>query len=160
MHKMLELLLIRRYLGASYTIGSLYINGVYFCDVLEDPDRRLTSTTPEVIIRQKKIYGNTAIPTGTYHVAMDTVSPKFKSRYWAVRYKGIVPRILSVPGFDGVLIHVGNTPADTLGCLLVGENKVKGQVINSANTFYRLMDKYLMPAAARGEDVMLTIRYN
>lgn len=71
---------------------------------------------------------------------MNTVSPKFKDRVWAKPYGGKLPRLENVPGYEGVLIHVGNKPADTLGCILVGQNKVKGQVINSTATFNKLME--------------------
>jgi hypothetical protein len=62
-----------------------------------------------------------------------------------------------VPHFSGILIHSGNTPADTEGCILVGENKVKGQVINSRATLFRLLD-ILDEADSRGEDIYITIR--
>ena len=123
-----------------YTIGKLYIDGVYICDTLEDTDRELTQTMPLEELQDKKIYGKTAIPTGTYKVSMNIISPKFRNKSWAKQWNGKLPRLLNVPGYEGVLIHVGNKPEDSLGCILVGENKVKGQVINSVNTFKRLMD--------------------
>lgn len=123
----------------SYTIGKLYINDQYICDTLEDTDRNLTKETPLDKIKDTKIYGKTAIPTGRYKVNMNTVSPKFKDRSWAVPYNGCIPRLENVPGFEGVLIHPGNTDEDTLGCILVGKNNVKGQVTNSQNTFHILM---------------------
>lgn len=52
---------------------------------------------------------------------------------------GRVPRILNVKGFEGVLIHPGNTAEDTLGCVLLGENKVKGKVINSQTQWLRFI---------------------
>ena len=153
----MKLLVERRFKGPKYTIGKLFVNGIYFCDTLEDPDRGLTNDMPENIIRLEKIYGNTAIPTGIYPVAMDIVSQKMKSKIWARPYKGKIPRLLNVKGFEGILIHPGNTNEDTLGCLLVGQNKVKGQVINSQNIFYKLMDEVLIPAYKRNEEI--TIEY-
>lgn len=123
----------------TYTIGKLYIDDKYICDTLEDVDRGLTQNTSLEDIKRLKVYGQTAIPTGTYSVSMNVVSPKFSNRSWAKPYNGKLPRILNVPGFEGVLIHVGNTPQDTLGCILVGENKIKGQVINSVQSFNRVM---------------------
>lgn len=153
----MELKLKRRYKGSAYTIGTLYVNGVAFCDTLEDRDRGLDASMSASDIAGVKVYGNTAIPCGMYRIDMDTISPKFKSRSWARKYGGIVPRLVGVKGFSGVLIHVGNTAAETLGCVLVGENKVKGQVVNSANVYFRLIDRYLMPAKQRGETITITI---
>lgn len=152
----MKLLLRRIFKGPRYTIGKLFINGVYECDTLEDQDRGLTSQMSLEEIKAKKVYGVTAIPTGVYKLNMNTVSPKFKDRSWAIPYKGILPRLENVKGFEGVLIHVGNKPQDTLGCILVGENKVKGQVINSTASFNKLM-KLLLQANIDGEDIELTV---
>lgn len=152
----MKLLLRRIFKGPRYTIGKLFINGVYECDTLEDQDRGLTSQMSLEEIKTKKVYGVTAIPTGTYSINMTTVSPKFKDRAWAKPYKGILPRLENVKGYEGVLIHVGNKAEDTLGCILVGENKVKGQVINSTATFYELMT-VLLKAQSAGEVIELTI---
>lgn len=152
----MKLLLRRIFKGPRYTIGKLFINGVYECDTLEDQDRGLTSQMSFEEIKAKKVYGVTAIPTGTYSINMTTVSPKFKDRAWAKPYKGILPRLENVKGYEGVLIHVGNKAEDTLGCILVGENKVKGQVINSTATFYELMT-VLLKAQSAGEVIELTI---
>ena len=121
---MIEILVKRIAKKPNYTIGKLFINGVFFANTLEDTDRGLTQSMSEDEIKKKKIYGQTAIPTGTYKVDMNTVSPKFKNRSWAKPYDGKLPRLVNVPGFDGVLTHPGNLPQDTLGCLLVGKNDV------------------------------------
>lgn len=152
----MELVLKRTFKGLNYTIGQLYVNGVYECDTLEDTDRGLTSSMTVQEIASKKLYGETAIPTGTYKIDMNTVSPKFKDRSWAKFCGGKLPRLLEVKGYSGVLIHVGNKPADTLGCILVGDNKIKGQVINSTSTFQQLY--YLMlRASVRGESLTIKI---
>ena len=153
----MKLLLDRIYKGPNYTIGKLSINGVYECDTLEDVDRGLTSQMSLDEIKSKKIYGNTAIPTGTYIVNMNTVSPKFKDRIWAKPYNGILPRLEKVLGYEGVLIHVGNDQEATSGCILVGENKIKGKVINSTATFHELMT-VLLKAYKANEVIELTIK--
>ena len=153
----MEILVKRLYKKHQYTIGKLYIDGVYCCDTLEDTDRGLKSTMPEVEIIRKKIYGKTAIPTGRYRVDMNTVSQKFRYRVWARPYDGKLPRLLSVPGYNGVLIHVGNQSSDTEGCLLAGKNRAVGKVLDSTRTFYDLMDKHLVPANNRGEAIWITI---
>lgn len=125
----------------TYTIGRLSIDGVRFCDTLEDTDRGLRQDLPISILKAKKKKGVTAIPTGRYRVTLGVQSPKYKNRKQYEFCDGYVPRLLNVPAYEGVLIHIGNTPADTEGCILVGENKVVGKVINSTNTFYRLYER-------------------
>lgn len=152
----MELKSKRIFKGGLYTISKLYVDGVYECDVLEDTDRGLSDSMELSEIKKVKQYGKTAIPTGTYAIDMDTVSPKFKDRSWAKVCDGKLPRLKNVKGFDGVLIHVGNKPEDTLGCLLVGFNKVKGQVVNSTAAFTKLYKK-MKEAHDRGESINLTI---
>ena len=102
----------------SYTIGRLFVDGKYFCDTLEDRCRDLD--------KEKKVMNETAIPEGTYEVIVN-VSARFKRK---------LPLLLDVPHFSGIRIHRGNTDKDTSGCILVGENKQPGRVINS--TLYEL----------------------
>ena len=155
---MINLTLIRSFKGPEYTIGHLYIDGKYFCDTLEDVDRGLNSKMSLQEIQKVKIKHETAIPIGMYYVNMNTISPKYSDfgRYpYAKPYNAKMPRITNVPGYDGVLIHPGNTKRDTSGCILVGENKVKGQVINSQATWKKLMEKL-----TKNKDVIvLTIKY-
>lgn len=124
----MELNLIRRYRNDKYTIGDLYIDGVWFSNVLEDTDRGLSSDMSEEEIKKIKIYGKTAIPTGRYKIEV-TYSPKFKRH---------LPLLIGVKGFTGIRIHSGNSAEDTLGCLLVGFNKEKGKVLNSRVTSDKL----------------------
>ena len=145
----MEIRVKRVFRGEDYTIGKLYIDGKYICDTLEDKVRNLP--------QEVKIHGKTAIPAGIYEINMNTVSPKFKQKSWAKKYKGIVPRLVNVPYFSGVLIHPGNTAADTDGCILVGENSVSGKVLNSQIYFGIIMDKYLWPAKERGEKITIEI---
>lgn len=152
----MELKLDRKYKKPNYTIGKLYINDKYFCDTIEDADRGLKDSMSESEIKLKKVYSKTAIPTGTYEIIMNTISPKFKNRSWAKPYGGKLPRLLNVKGFDGVLIHVGNKPEDSLGCILVGKNNIKGQVTESTITFNKLM-KELLQAHLKKEQITITL---
>lgn len=143
---------------SDYTIGKLYIDGVYFCDTIEDTDRDLTQDMPISEISRKKIAGKTAIPLGTYNLDMNTISPRFsKISFYKNLCNGRVPRLLNVPGFAGVLIHVGNTAKDSEGCILVGKNKVVGQVVESRDTFKKLYDK-LISAHKSGQSITIQIK--
>lgn len=153
----MELKVKRKAFEKSYTIGDLFIDGKFFSNTLEDADRGLTQDMPLEEIKAKKVYGKTAIPTGTYEVDMNIVSPKFKDRSWAKPYGGKLPRLLDVPGYEGVLLHVGNTASDSSGCLLVGKNSIKGMITDSTRTFHTLISKFLLPAKAKGEKITITI---
>lgn len=153
----MEIKVERKWKKETYTIGRLYINGKFFCNTLEDMDRGLKQSDPITTIQKKKVYGETAIPTGKYKIEMDVVSPKYSAVKWYQDLcKGKMPRLLNVPGFEGVLIHPGNTPLDTFGCILVGENKVKGKLINSRETFKNLY-KQLRTAADNKEEITIEI---
>lgn len=152
----MEIRVERKWKKEGYTIGKMYVNGVFFSNTLEDKDRGLTSTMPQEEINTKKIYGQTAIPTGAYEVKL-TYSTRFASKAWASKYGGRVPEILNVKGFSGVRIHPGNTAADTLGCILVGKNDVKGKVTNSTSYYYKVLDEHIVPASNRGEKITLKI---
>lgn len=139
----MKLLLERFHKGKEYTVGRLYIDGELFCNTLEDTDRELTQDMPHEQIRAAKVYGETAIPRGTYKITLNVVSPKFSKRKAYQFCSGRLPRLLDVPGFDGILIHIGNTNKDTQGCILVGVNNRKGMVTKSTETFTRLYDRLL-----------------
>lgn len=109
----MKLHLKRTFLGDKYTVGRLTIDGVYFCDTLEDVEREV------------KIPKETCIPRGTYKVAMD----------FSMRFQELMPHVLDVPNFEGIRIHAGNTAADTEGCILLGTNSMKGMVTNSRVIF-------------------------
>lgn len=129
----------RLFIKPTYTIGKLYVDGQYFCDTLEDKVRNLS--------REKKVPGQTAIPSGEYEVIVN-VSPRFKRK---------LPRLLNVPGFEGILIHRGNTPEDTAGCILVGENKQPGCVINSTGYELKLTDM-LERAMEKNDKITIEIK--
>ena len=131
------LLLKRRYLAAEYTIGELYIDGVYMCDTIEDKVRDFDD----------KVFGETAIPYGIYEVVLNE-SPKFKRD---------LPLLMNVPHFTGIRIHRGNTAKDSHGCILPGENKRKGMVINSG-TYEDIIVEKMTIAIANGDSIAIQIR--
>ncbi len=116
------------------TIGKMMVDGLFECFTLED------------VPRKKKIWGKTAIPAGQYEVVIAD-SPRFKRK---------LPRLLDVPGFNGVLIHPGNTAEDTHGCILVGATASEDFIGSSRAAFKKLFAK-LEQAAARGEKITIRI---
>lgn len=129
----MNIVLKRIALRDTYTIGRLYIDGKYICDTVEDKVRDINKNG-KFDEEEKKVYGETAIPYGTYEVKW-TYSPRFKK---------YMPELLNVPSFSGIRIHSGNTAADSLGCIIVGENKVVGKVLNSratVNKLYPIIEK-------------------
>ena len=128
----------RLYKKDTYTIGVLMVDGEKFSDTLEDKVRDLKS--------EKKVYGETAIPAGKYKVVM-SMSSKFKR---------VMPYLENVPQFTGIMIHPGNTIKDTLGCILVGENKKKGQLVNSRK-YSDELNKRINEAIERKEQVWIEV---
>lgn len=116
------------------TIGSLYLNGEFFCYTLEDKDRGLKQSDSLLFINAKKIFGLTAIPSGTYKLIVNQ-SPKFKR---------MLPRILDIKGFDGVLMHRGNTSDHSLGCILVGYKKGENSIFESTKAETDLINRLLL----------------
>ena len=138
-------------------MSNLYIDGKWFSNVLEDTDRNLDDSMSEDMIKSLKIPSITAIPRGTYEITLDVVSPKYsRIQFYKDVCNGKVPRLKNVKGFEGILIHSGNTDKDSSGCLLVGHNKVKGQVINSKETFKQLY-QLLQDRKNKGEKITIKI---
>ena len=153
---MLRVLIHRKWKKEGYTVGRVFVDGEYLFNSLEDKDRGLHYLMPEENIKNIKIAGKTAIPVGTYPLTL-SVSPKFKIRPWAKKYKGLVPEILDVPGFSNVRLHPGNGPEDTDGCPLVGKNTAVGKLTDSAKCVELLMSKYLYPSYLAKEPMQITI---
>lgn len=153
----MELVLERKWKKSDYTIGILSIDNKKFCEVIEDKDRGLKDSMATEQIKLIKKPNITAIPTGTYDVTLDVFSSKFGNiPFYKKVCNGKLPRLLNVKGFEGVLIHAGNTDKDSAGCLLVGVNKVKGQVINSRETFKELY-RILKDKHDKGEKITIKI---
>ena len=148
---------LKRWCGPNYTVGKLTIEGNTFkCDTLEDVNRDLNKNgifdNGEV-----KIPSETCIPFGKYEITLDVVSPKFSLKPFYMDFcKGKLPRLLNVPSFEGILIHVGTSPKHTEGCILVGENKIVGGLINSEAKFKELY-KIMLEAKQKGEKIYITI---
>lgn len=130
----------RIYKGETFSIGNLYVNDVLICNTLEDKVRQLDS-------EDDKVYGKTAIPSGSYEVVLS----------YSNRFQKILPEILNVPFFKGVRIHSGNNEDDTEGCILVGEcrNVEEGYIYNSKKTMNRLMK--ILQSADKNEKIFINI---
>jgi hypothetical protein len=132
----MQLKLVREQYRPGSTIGRMFVDGALECFTLEDG------------IRTNKVHGETAIPAGTYRVTVED-SPRFKRKY---------PRLHGVPNFEGVLIHPGNAPADTLGCILVGRKWEPGdEKIGSSRLAFDALFPKIVAAVARGEAVSLDV---
>lgn len=119
----MELFVIRKFFKETYTIGRFYNEGMFICSTLEDRIRNLSDLNHDGDYNDEgegKIYGQTAIPCGRYKVIVNE-SPKLKRR---------LPLLLDVPGFTGIRIHHGKNSKWTEGCILVGDNKIKGELVN------------------------------
>ena len=142
----MEIKVIRKYKKKDYTIGEMYIDDRLFCSTLEDKDRGLRQDMPLSQIKKLKVYGQTAIPTGRYKVRMT---------YWG-KYKKYYPELCNVPGYTSILIHGGKNATATLGCVLVGENKIKGGLINSGK-YVEVLRQKITAAINAGKEVWITI---
>lgn len=152
----MKIVLDRKWKKDTYTVGKLYIDGKLFSDTLEDKDRGLKDSMTLEEIKSKKVYGKTAIPTGTYELKM-TYSGKFASRPWGKKYDGKVLEISNIKGYSGVRFHPFNTAEESLGCIAVGKNSVKGKVLQATAYYYKLLDDYVLPALKKGK-VFITIK--
>ena len=153
----MELKLKRRYKAETYTIGDMFIEEEWFCNTLEDKDRGLKSSMSLEEINKIKVYAETAITAGRYMVTMDVVSQQYnRVKWYKDNFGGRMPRLENVKGFSGILIHPGTTAVDSAGCIIVGLNKIKGNVLDSRATFQKLWKK-LEDAHKRKETIYLTI---
>lgn len=127
----MKLFLQREEFTKDSTIGKLYIDNEFFCYVLEDCDRGLDQSMSALEIKARKIFGVTAIPTGTYKVITSM----------SARMKRLLPEVINVKGFTGIRIHRGNYASDSLGCLIVGMRKAYNSVFDSTIAETALMRK-------------------
>ena len=136
----MKLLLHRQTFSDKSSVGTFYVNGLKECHTLEDRDRHLEDGG-------EKVYGETAIPRGTYKVVIT----------YSNRFKQPMPLLVDVPGFEGIRIHPGNTDQNTEGCILVGVGIGQDRLYNSRQAYERLFNK-LEAAEALGEEIEIEIR--
>lgn len=123
------------------TIGHLFIedkdSGIY---TLEDKMREI----PGVLVSQWKVPGETAIPRGRYSVIID----------FSEHFQKDLPRLLDVPGFEGVRIHPGNIDSDTEGCILLGRTWQGGDFIGKSRDAFNFLFDQIKGANAITIDVV------
>lgn len=141
----LKLLLHRIFFSPTYTIGKLYIDGVYFCDTIEDVNRDLNHNG-KFDNGESKVKDKTCIGFGVYEVIVNM----------STRFKRLLPRILNVPSFDGILIHNGVDETSSSGCIIVGKNTIKGKVTES--TYYMNKLTNLLIEAQKTKKIFITIK--
>src|SRR5574343_1399765 len=141
MAEILELKIKRIAKRLTYTIGKLSVDGVYFCDTLEDTER--PQSKGRIL---NKIHGKTAIPIGRYRVTI-SYSNKFKKR---------MIQILNVPDFEGIRIHAGVDASHSEGCPLVGFNKEVGKLTGGFDVSQKLF-LLVEEAINNGKEVFITI---
>ena len=142
----MEILVNRRKKTKISTISDVLIDGVFFCFGLEDLDRGLNQKMPIAEIRQKKVFGQTAIPAGRYEIIIN-----FSNRFQ--QYK---PLLLNVPGFEGVRIHAGNKAANTEGCLLLGQTEAADFIGNSRLAYRSFLPR--LRAVEKKEKIFITFK--
>lgn len=142
----MKLQLRRHTFTENSTIGSLYIDGQFFCYTLEDKDRGLTQSMSLAMTLLKKIFGKTAIGYGIYTLILSQSN----------RFKRLLPEVLKVLGFSGIRFHRGNFAGDTEGCIIVGLKKGIDAIYNSGDAEKALMLK-LQEAVKKNENITLEI---
>jgi hypothetical protein len=141
----MELKLTRTTRTDESTIGELTVNGVYEAFILEDTERGLKQSDTLEQIKSVKVYGKTAIPSGRYEIAIT----------FSNRFQKYLPLVMNVPGYEGIRIHPGNLPENTLGCLLPGEFRNHNKVTNSKKAFAALFNK--LKAVEKKEKIFIEI---
>lgn len=141
----MEIVVQRDLESSEWTRGKLFIDGVFECFTLEDQ------------YQQKKVKKETRIPAGRYKILLRIVGTHH-DRY-KVKFPGIHQGMLhlqDVPEFQFILIHIGNTDADSEGCLLVGSSFMNGKLVGSTIAYEKLYKK-VVKAAEKGE-LWITIK--
>jgi len=125
----MEFVLQRDYFGApangaeGFTLGEWSLNGSRIGYTVEDEDRKLEDGGV-------KVYGKTCIPRGRYEIIVD----------YSKRFNKVLPRILNVPGFEGIRVHGGNKAEDSEGCPCIGRDRTTAGVQNCQGALSRLIE--------------------
>lgn len=127
---MIKLKLKRQPSSSKSTTGELFINGEFFCYTLEDVER------------EEKIYGETAIPRGTYKIVLS----------YSSKFKRVLPMLLDVPDFSGIRIHRGVHAGHTEGCILVGFSKGVNEIYHS-----KVAEEKLVETLSTDEDIEIEV---
>lgn len=157
----MKILVERKWKKEGYTIGNLFVDGKLVCNTLEPQDFGLVNEAKvgksgseaferarnqAILMKARKGTGKVAIPSGHYFASME-ISQRFHARRLFLR---------DVPGFQGIMFHEGNTKKDTQGCILVGWNRKRGQVLESKKALGEL-NELVLKAYERGEQVYVQI---
>lgn len=137
----------RIYFSPTYTIGKFFVNGQLWTDTIEDVNRDLNKDGDLADVGEGKVKDKTCIPFGRYQVIVNM----------SARFKRMLPRLLNVPEFEGILIHNGVDETSSSGCIIIGENKEKGKVLNSRFWMNKLTD-YLLEEQKKGNKIYITIK--
>lgn len=129
----------RKYKKDGYTIGNLLVDGKWFCNTMEPP---IGTATETITSGSRK-----AIAAGSYKVKMQ----------WSPKFGKMLPCLQDVPGRSGILIHAGNHPYDTQGCILVGVNIRVGMILNSRDCLALLVNQ-IRTALYIGEEVKIIVK--
>lgn len=144
----MELSVLRYNTEENYTDGMLFIDDQFSCFTIEDGERKV------------KIKGETRIPDGTYNITLRTEGgfhERYKARYGS-KHKGML-WVRHVPNFEYILIHIGNDPSDTSGCLLVGDQPIRDEAfIAGSRRTYEDVYPIIATALENGEEVCITYK--
>ena len=112
--------------------------------------------------RETKRSKETRIPAGTYEIKLRNEGgfhQRYSKKYSSI-HRGML-HIIDVPGFEYILIHVGNSDEHTAGCLLVGDSQENNQInkngfIGSSGNAYKRIYPLIADAV---ENERVTIQY-
>lgn len=151
----MKIIIDRVYKYPKYTVGEVWVNGDFFAYSMEDVDRGLHVDMPARYMRERKVYGETAIPCGSYEVIID-YSPKFKKYLPHVMFRNDEDKLVEVPCFSGIRLHPFNTAEESLGCIAFGDWKGVSRIVNAKAKTNELTDM-IQKARNKKDKVILEI---